>query len=396
MSVINTNIKALIAQNAATYNNRALSTAMQQLSTGNRINSAKDDAAGLAISTRMTAQIRGLNQAVRNANDAISLVQTAEGAAIEITNMMQRMRELAVQSATDTNGTEDRAFLDLEFQELKAEINRIGANTEWNGMKILDKSFDDGSGTFAFQVGANANQTISISIGDFRSTASSVTFAAVSSATADDVQTDTLDLSALNTQYDPAEPDALLNATVLVNVDGKQARQVITKDILSQVDSETVNLAELVATQLSAQIQTVLGANFTVTATDAEIAIEGAEFAEFTTTISANAGDLSAIGETDISSKAMAQSAITAIDAAIEVVSDQRATMGATINRLTYAADNLTNVAQNTTDSRSRILDTDYAKATTELARTQIIQQAATAMLAQANSQQQTVLALLQ
>jgi len=333
---------------------------------------------------------------VRNANDAISLVQTAEGAAIEITNMMQRMRELAVQSATDTNGTEDRAFLDLEFQELKAEINRIGANTEWNGMKILDKSFDDGSGTFAFQVGANANQTISISIGDFRSTASSVTFAAVSSATADDVQTDTLDLSALNTQYDPAEPDALLNATVLVNVDGKQARQVITKDILSQVDSETVNLAELVATQLSAQIQTVLGANFTVTATDAEIAIEGAEFAEFTTTISANAGDLSAIGETDISSKAMAQSAITAIDAAIEVVSDQRATMGATINRLTYAADNLTNVAQNTTDSRSRILDTDYAKATTELARTQIIQQAATAMLAQANSQQQTVLALLQ
>ncbi len=399
MSVINTNIKALIAQNAATYNNRALSTAMQQLSTGNRINSAKDDAAGLAISTRMTAQIRGLNQAVRNANDAISLVQTAEGAAIEITNMMQRMRELAVQSATDTNGTEDRAFLDLEFQELKAEINRIGANTEWNGMKILDKSFDDGSGTFAFQVGANANQTISISIGDFRSTPSDIDFGFDpddDSDTVDDVQTDTLDLSALNTEYDPAKPDALLNATVLVNVDGKQARQVITKDILSQVDSETVNLAELVATQLSAQIQTVLGANFTVTATDAEIAIEGAEFAEFTTTISANAGDLSAIGETDISSKATAQSAITAIDNAIEVVSDQRATMGATINRLTYAADNLTNVAQNTTDSRSRILDTDYAKATTELARTQIIQQAATAMLAQANSQQQTVLALLQ
>jgi flagellin len=148
----------LVAQNALTFNNRAMSTTMEQLSTGKRINSAKDDAAGLAISEKMTSQVRGLNQAIRNANDGISLLQTAEGAMVEITNMMQRMRELSVQSANDTIAKEDRNYLDLEFQQLKQEINRITKNTQWNGMNILDQTEPASGareGTFTFQVGAN-------------------------------------------------------------------------------------------------------------------------------------------------------------------------------------------------------------------------------------------------
>jgi len=170
MTAINTNIKSLITQNALIKNNRALGTAMEQLSTGKRINSAADDAAGLAVSNRMSAQIQGLDQAVRNANDGISLIQTAEGSLNEVTSMLQRMRELSIQSSNDTYTPEDRGFLDLEFQQLKAEINRVANNTEWNGMGILNKSptAGNGSGKFEFQVGANADQLISIQLQDFR------------------------------------------------------------------------------------------------------------------------------------------------------------------------------------------------------------------------------------
>ena len=292
MSVINTNVKSLIAQNALTVNNRSLSRTMEQLSTGKRINSAADDAAGLAISNKMTAQIRGLNQAVRNANDAISMIQTAEGATQEITNMLQRMRELAVQSSNDTNTSTDRGSLDLEFKELSQEINRIAGMTQFNTKGVLDGV---GGGTasavasvdMVFHVGANASQSI------------------------------------------------------------------------------TVKFKNL-------------------------------------TTSSTNGGLLSSVawisGSTgfNITTQSGANTAITTIDTAIATVDDFRADLGAKINRLTYAIDNLSNVSTNTTESRSRILDADYAKASSELARTQIIQQAATAMLAQANQAPQSVLKLLQ
>ena len=156
MSVINTNVSAILTQNALAKNERAMSGAMEQLSTGKRINSASDDAAGLAISSRMTAQINGLDQSVRNANDAISLVQTADGALIEVTDMLQRMRTLAVQSASDTNTTADRTALNQEFTLLRTEINRIGNNTQWNGENVLDQSFASNTGAYSFQVGANA------------------------------------------------------------------------------------------------------------------------------------------------------------------------------------------------------------------------------------------------
>jgi flagellin len=303
MSVINTNVKSLVAQNAATVNNRSLSKAMEQLSTGKRINGAADDAAGLAISNKMTSQIRGLNQAVRNANDGISMLQTVEGATKEITNMLQRMRELAVQSANDTNTSSDRTALDSEFKELTLEIDRIAKATEWNGKPVMSGRLEGVASTagpstpnvsVSFQVGANANQTISV------------------------------DLRNLTTETAGTPANA--------------------------VDGGLKSIAWVTGTG-------------------------GTAF--------------------NIQDATRANTAITTLSTALGTVDSYRADLGAKINRLTYAADNLTNVSQNTSESRSRILDTDYASTTTELARTQIISQAATAMLAQANQAPQSVLSLL-
>lgn len=380
MSVINTNVNALIAQNALNVNGRQLSSAMESLSTGKRINSAADDAAGLAISSKMTAQIRGLNQAVRNANDGISLVQTAEGALIEVTNMMQRMRELAVQSANDTNTTDDRNYLDLEFQQLKEEINRIGNNTQFNGMNILDGSFDDGSGTFVFQVGANAAQTISLAIGNFRSDeslAGTVATATTTAASSGAAQVSTVTLGGTYRAGDVISiqvADQFFDYTVTDTT----AVSGIASSLNSQISGSTVS---------GSVTSTVSGEVLTLTSTASGVTFDYAASA---------GGVLGNIELRSITTQANSDSAISALDIALKVVNEARATMGATINRLSYAADNLTNVSQNASEARSRVLDTDYAEATTELARTQIIQQAATAMLAQANQQQQTVLSLLQ
>ena len=282
MTVINTNINSLISQNALTRNNRSLSSSMEQLSTGKRINSAADDAAGLAISNKMTAQIRGLNQAVRNANDGISMLQTAEGATQEITNMLQRMRELAVQAANDTYQSSDRSALNAEVKELQSEISRIGKNTEWNGMKL---------------------------------------FTAQTAGSAGGIGT-------------------LGNVRLQVGVDGESTDRIAVQ--LNKIDTTTLGVSAI-----------------------------------------------------SLKTAASASNALQSLDKAIGMIDNDRATFGATINRLTYAVDNLTNVSQNANASRSRILDTDYAKASAELARTQIIQQAATAILAQANQSQQSVLKLL-
>ena len=289
MAVVNTNIGASLAQASLMRNERALGTAMEQLSTGQKINSAGDNAAGLAISTRMTSQIRGLDAAIRNANDAISMVNTAEGALDEITAMLQRMRELAVQSGTGTTDSADRAYLNSEFVALRSEIDRIVDNTQWNGRNILDGSAgaSTGKSAVAFQIGQDGvkTQTLSTTFGNFS--------------------------------------------------DGTSGK-------LSGLASKVIT------------------------------------------------------GTTIASAIDMASKSITEIDVVIGDVSSQRATFGAVSNRLTHAVDNLTNVKTNSEASRSRILDTDYASATSELARTQIIQQAGTAMLAQANQLPQTVLALLQ
>ena len=289
MAVVNTNVSASIAQNALMRNERDMNTAMERLSTGARINAAKDDAAGLAVSSRMTSQIRGLETGIRNANDAISMLNTGDGALIEVTNMLQRMRELAIQASNGTTASADRDYLDSEYQNLATEIERIATNTQWNGRAIFDGNANGSGSTVAFQVGANAGQTISVDFGNFLQAGSS-------------------------------------------------------------------------------------------------------EMALFATGASA----ASIAAATAGSALTTASEAITAVDNAITLVNSQRATFGAAVNQLTYAVDNLSNVKVNAEASRSRILDADYAKETSELARTQIIQQAGTAMLAQANQLPQTVLSLIQ
>ena len=287
MAVVNTNIAASIAQAALAKNERALGNAMEQLSTGKKINSASDNAAGLAISTRMTSQIRGLDQAIRNAYDAVSMVQTAEGALDEITAMLQRMRELALQSGTGTTDSSDRSYLNSEFIALRAEVDRIATNTEWNGRPILNGNAGAstaGLSSVSYQVGMNAAQTVAVTFGNFTDSTGS----------------------------------------------------------LSGLASKTLSAATIA------------------------------------------------------SAISVASGAIEELDLAMTAVSTQRANFGATQNRLIHAVDNLTNVVTNAEVTRSRIMDTDYAEATSELARTQIIQQAGTAMLAQANELPGTVLQLLQ
>ncbi len=393
MTVINTNVSSLNAQASLTSNARGLGKAMQQLSTGKRINSASDDAAGLAISTRLTAQIRGLNQAVRNANDGISLVQIAEGSSVEITNMLQRMRELAVQSANDTNTDGDRAFLDSEFQQLKEEINRIGNTVEWNGTNILDGT----AGTFTFQVGANSQQVIEIDIGDFRTYDSSVTLASASGTT-----TPSQDFTALDASGVPEESEGV---SVTLNVADQQVVYTITADdVTAALASSPTLLSETVSNALAGLMQDRLDEAYgtgvyTVgagTAGEVDVSATGLP-GNATISMSAEVSDgsLSAINGSEINTDATAQAALDAIDLALDVVNEQRANMGATINRLQYAVDNLTNISTRSSEARSRIEDTDYAQATMDLAKRQIIAQAATAMLAQANQQPQQVLTLL-
>jgi len=284
MTVINTNISSLLAQVSLNAARAGAETAMERLSSGQRINSAADDAAGLSIASRMTAQITGIRAAIKNANDGISLMDTAEGAMAEVTNMLQRMRELALQSANDTNSANDRAASQAEIDALSVEIDRIANTTTFNGIKILDGSDSNG---IALQVGASTDTaaTITVTIGD-------------------------LAAASLNT-----------------------------------------------------------GTGAGVSSSDSDVQMD---------------------------TNAHALTAVTNIDDAIEYVNQQRSALGAVRNRLDHTISNLTSISTNTAAARSRIMDTDYAEETSEMTKNQILNQASTAMLAQANKISQSVLSLLQ
>ena len=385
MTSINTNVSSILAKNALVSNERAMSTSMERLSTGVRINSAKDDAAGLTIAAKMTSQIKGLDQAVRNANDAVSLLQTAEGALVETTNMLQRMRELAVQSATDTNVTADRTALNQEFGKLREEINRIGANTQWNGTNILNKSFSSSTGTFKFQVGANAAQTIDISIGNYTSAQTSQGTTAVATTTTANSGPGATAAAQVSTVTIAGTP--ALGDIISVTAGDKSFTHTVV------AGSGAVQTVTEIAAAINTGLGTISGATvslnagvMTFTASTAGVGFDIS---------TGQAGLLGGIRSTSITSQANSNTAIAALDVAIATVNTGRSEMGATMNRLQYAADNLANISANATESRGRIVDTDYAAETTELARTQIIAQAGTAMLAQANQMKQTVLSLL-
>jgi flagellin len=395
MTVINTNVKSLFAQHALQLNNRALAKAMEQLSSGKRINTAQDDAAGLAIASKMTSKIRSLDMAVRNAFDGASLLQTADGALIEVTNMLQRMRELTVQAANDTYTVAERDYLDREFQQLKFEINRIGTNTEWNGMPLLDGSYQSGTGVFDFQIGTSAFQTISVTIGNFRTRDPDIPVPLVTPVTdpldAEDDEPAVAQVTDL--RFEPALRAGQRVALTVASGDA------VTYPILYTVTGAEPDLLQALASAVNGS---AAGAVVEAVVQDSALRLTaqtaGAEgaFALEAEVLTNTDYLLGMIDDTAIATLDQANGAMALLDRALDVVNLERATLGAVMNRLEYAADNLANISINTSDQRSRILDTDFAKASSELARTQIINQAATAILAQANMDQQTVLKLLQ
>ena len=388
MAVINTNIAAMRTTNALMRNERAMNTTMERLSTGKQINSAKDDAAGLAVSSRMTAQIKGVLQSVDNASDAIGMVQTADGASIEIGNMMQRMRELAIQASNGTVTSTDQSSLNLEFVALRTEIERIAENTQWNGEDILNGSAGTNSdGTAVFQVGANSLQTMSVAFGDWNLNATAVTgVAAVYDAAINDAE-----VAAFTGNF------VISDGQNTVTIDMDTAGLTTTAGLAAAIEADG-SLTRLTATNNSTT-------NLVLTYADAAVvtvapSITAAGVAETITTTTDGVTAKSSVYGTDLSAIAIntdtaANSAIASLDTALNGINAQRAVFGAGMNRLEYAIDNLTNVSENALASRSRIEDADYAAETSELARTQIIQQAGTAMLTQANQQAQNVLSLL-
>lgn len=494
--VINTNIASLNSQRNLNNSQSSLQTSLQRLSTGLRINSAKDDAAGLAIAERFTTQIRGLNQAGRNANDAISLTQTAEGALGEVTNNLQRIRELAVQSANATNSASDRAALQAEVTQRIAEISRIGSQTQFNGLNLLDGSFKNAD----FQVGANANQLVTVAqLQDARASAlgghtitadgtvtgntvvaanaasagngiavaaagdaftittsagttSPITYAAAS--TAADIA------SAINSAASGIGVTATAsNSTTLTGLSAGNISFKLFGGQTSASNAATINaaitdpndLSNLVSAINGVQGSTGISAEFSTAGSKASITLKttdgrnigidtfandtgGNQTASFggqtltegaaatanavvtgTVSLSSSKGAMStanakadvfttggtnnssfqSIAALDISSAANAQKALATLDVALGQISSSRADLGAYQNRFESTISNLQTTAENLSASRSRIQDTDFASETANLTRSQILQQAGTAMLAQANALPQQVLTLL-
>ena len=490
MQVINTNILSLIAQNNLNKNQDTLTTSIQRLSSGLRINSAKDDAAGLAIADRFTAQINGLNQAVRNANDGISLAQTADGALGEVTNNLQRIRELAVQAANSTNSASDRAALQTEVSQRIAEVDRIAGQTQFNGLNLLDGSFSSQQ----FQVGANANQTIAINqIGDVRTSQLGQSYGASLAGTTLTASTGITAAGQFTIQVGNTTTDiftgaggnaitgdakslaAAINASGVSGLHATAAATTSAAGAYSKQETANGN-ADLTINGItmsvalvgsSTDVQSALsainnnsaatgvsatynGGGLTLTATDgrnisvsiadassggstgaklgdvglsgfggaaataASATTYGSYSVSYTGTDTVTVGGTAAAGVSglasgatnasatgvavhniDISTLSGANSALASVDAALGSVDGIRASLGALQNRFTSAVANLSSTAQNLTASRSRIQDADFAAETANMTRAQILQQAGTAMVAQANSLPQSVLTLL-
>lgn len=390
--IINTNVMSITAQRNLNSASAGMSTSIQRLSSGLRINSAKDDAAGMAISERFTTQIRGLDVAARNANDGISLAQTAEGAMVEIGNNLQRIRELSVQAANATNSKDDRKTLQSEVNQLVSEIDRVARQTNFNGTKLLDGTF---SGAM-FQIGADAGQTISInSIVNANTNAlGGVTF-----------DTNTLSVSAPAAATDAGELKGLkVNGVSIgdIKVDSTGVVVDTQKNLVSKAVAEinakmdqTGVYAEASGTAGEIKLTAIKASETDTGAFKAITAEATSGMGAFTATTSANAPAKTFMSSLDITTVAGAQQAMTIADKALGTVNSARADMGAIQNRFSSTIANISSTAENLSASRSRIRDTDYAKETAELTRTQILQQAGTAMLAQANSSTQSVLSLL-
>ena len=469
--MINTNIASLNAQRNLNTSQSSLATSLQRLSSGLRINSAKDDAAGLAISERFTAQIRGLTQATRNANDAISLSQTAEGDLVQISNNLQRIRELSVQSVNATNSSSDRAALQAESSQLIAEIDRVAANSSFNGVKLLDGTFTSQQ----FQVGANANQTINITaISSARATALGASYSATSTGAA----VNTVAISGGNVTINGvaiadsvSDGESTANATAsakakatainatsgtgvtaTANATAVAGTSMVTAVLTGTITINGVTTGSITTgggtlaadrTSVTAAINAVSAATgVTATNTGADAtgvtlaAADGRNIVSSFTTLTAAAtgvgaaattlgtltlsstgtsgitvgGTVAVIGSPastastqtgtavsalDISSVAGANAALASLDAALTTINSSRGSLGAYQNRFASVVSSLQTTTENLSASRSRIQDADFAAETANLTRNQVLQQAGIAILAQANAQPNSVLALL-
>jgi len=395
MTVINTNMNANIARDAIGRNDRAMATSMERLSTGLRINSAKDDAAGLAIANRMAGQISGLNMAARNANDGMSMIQTVEGATKEVGNMLVRMRELAVQSASGTYSDSDRAALDLEFDQLRSEITRIQEKTTWNNQALMD-----GGNTVNIQLGASSGQTMAVAFADW-SMADQKVYGSATSPTAGVTESSVVEFAAHTTGTPTTVTVGGLTLTIASGT-GNVAATNIADDFKNLAAGATSGGTASGGTWSGTLTGFSTAATVTntdelvVTSTTDKTDVDDLSTAGVTATTPTQGKAANTIDTISLHNAAGAGAAITALDKAISGVTAEQAKYGAYLSRLQYASDNISNVATNLDQSRSRIQDADYAVETTALARTQIIAQASTAMLAQANQVKQTVLALLQ
>ncbi|MCZ2499304.1 flagellin [Xylophilus sp. Kf1] len=401
-STINTNVASLTAQRNLATSQSSLSTAMQRLSSGLRVNSAKDDAAGLAIAERMNSQVKGLTVASRNSNDGISLAQTAEGALGKVGDMLQRMRELAVQSSNATNSTSDRKALQAEVTQLSSEIDRVAKTTTFNGTKILDGSF---SGA-VFQVGANSGDNITVgalanakgsdlgSVSFATASATNLTSTTVSSFSTAiaantlviSTSTGTVGLGAIAAASSASERIGQVAAAI----NAKTADTGVTA-FVTQKNDGSYNI-EMRSDQMTtgdtptASVVTMTGFTAATTGVDST----STTFSAVTTD-----ADKKGIASVDISTQAGAWTAMKKIDAAIDSVNSSRANLGALQTRFENAVSNIAIQTENTSAARGRIVDADFATETANLSRSQILQQAGTAMVAQANQLPQGVLSLL-
>jgi len=443
--VLNTNISSLVAQNSLTSSGGKLAGALQQLSSGLRINTAADDAAGYAISQSMTSQINGINQASRNANDGVSLAQTASGALQEVVNDLQTMRDLAVQSLNATNSSTDRQDLDAQFQQLKADIDSVATQTQFNGVNLLDGTFQGAS----FQVGANSGQTITVSsIGSSKSTnigqyyasklavAGTVTTAkgaaiATTAGTAGTFSSTNLAATSdLGTAVSGSSVkltvsvDGTSYTTAAISLTGTAATDL--KSTAAAINQAISPVGGLTATVNAAGTGIVIngtssaGTGHVVTATTASatdaagnaLTLTTAQQAAVTTDLGVDSQDIvgyysdatgqhksataSTLNGADVTSVYNANKVLISIDNALQQLATSSAQLGAYQNRFQAAITGLTTNSTNLTSARSQIQDTDYAQATSQLSKAQILQQASTAMVSQANTIPQNILTLLQ
>ncbi|WP_447474349.1 flagellin [Vibrio harveyi] len=372
---VNTNVAALVAQRHLTSATDMLNQSMERLSSGKRINSAKDDAAGLQISNRLQSQMRGLDVAVRNANDGISIMQTAEGAMNEVTNIMQRMRDLSLQSANGSNSKAERTALQEEVSALNDELNRIAETTSFGGRKLLNGSF----GKSAFQIGAASGEAVQVELKSMRSDGIEMggfSYIANGRASSDwQVKDGANELSmSFNNRFGETE-------TIQINAKAGDDIEELATYINGQTDKVTASVNE------KGQLQLFMAGE----ETSGTLSFSG----DLASELGLQLKGYDAVDNIDITSVGGAQQAVAVLDTAMKFVDSHRAELGAYQNRFNHAINNLDNIHENLAASNSRIQDTDYAKETTQMVKQQILQQVSTSILAQAKQAPNLALTLL-